>query len=252
MDSPNSTPRSLADLQPKMRLEGTVVKLEMFGAFVDVGLGAPGLVHISMLSRARVNRVEDVVREGQAVEVWVQRIEPARNRLELTMIPPVQVEWRDLAPGLRLRGKVVRLEKFGAFVDIGADRPGLVHVSEMSREYVRDPGEIVKVGAEIDVAVVEVDRKKRQIRLSMKAVDDEPLAAPVAEDEAEAPVPTAMERALRQALGEETPREPAPAPSPAAPAETRAAPRRGRTRDTQEDILKRTLKSRVESTSPER
>lgn len=243
MESPSSTPRSLADLQPKMRLEGTVAKLEMFGAFVDVGLGQPGLVHISMLSRARVNRVEDVVREGQAVEVWVQRVDPGRNRLELTMIPPVQVEWKDLAPGKRLRGKVVRLEKFGAFVDIGADRPGLVHVSEMSREYVRDPAEVVKVGAEIDVAVIEVDRTKRQIRLSMKAADEEP-AAPV-EEEAEPPVPTAMELALRQAMGEAEPHNPAAADAP-------AAPRRGRRREAQEDILKRTLKTRADTTTPER
>jgi len=232
--------RQLADLKPKMRLEGKVTKIEMFGVFVDVGLGQPGLVHISKIRNEPVNRIEDVVQPGQVVEVWVQRVDLNAGRLELTMIPPLLMEWKDLKPGVRLKGKVVRLEPFGAFVEIGAERPGLVHVSEMSDEYVRNPSEIARVGDEVDVAVVEVDRKKRQIRLTMKVTEAEMVEG---EDEGEEASITPMERALRQAMAESSP----PGPAAARPAGT---PRRSR--DAQEDIIARTLQSRVKTSSGEK
>src|SRR3972149_2490559 len=122
-----------------MRLEGRVTKIGLFGVFVDVGLAQPGLVHISKIRNEPVNRIEDVVQPGQVVEVWVQRVDLNAGRLELTMIPPLLMGWQGPKPGVRLKGKVVRLEPFGAFVEIGAERPGLVHVSEMSDEYVRNP-----------------------------------------------------------------------------------------------------------------
>lgn len=221
-----------------MRLVGRVTKTEMFGAFVDVGLDQPGMVHISMLRREPVNKVEDVVHQGQEVEVWVHRVDVHSGRLELTMIRPLQLEWKDLKSGVRARGKVVRMEKFGAFVDIGAERPGLVHVSEMSRDYVGDPTDVVKVGDEVDVLVLEVDRKKHQIRLSMKAAD---IAALTEEDEeTEVPSPTPMELALRQAMeqAEKTTQATQASPAPS-----------GRRRKTQEDILTRTLQSRVRSST---
>jgi small subunit ribosomal protein S1 len=240
VEPPETPPTQLADLKPKMQLEGKVTKIEMFGAFVDVGVGVPGLVHISMLRQGHVNRVEDAVQEGQSVEVWVHRVEPASGRLELTMIRPLLVDWRELKPGLRLKGKVVRLEKFGAFVDIGAEKPGLVHVSEMTSGYVSNPADVVKVGDEIDVTVLDIDRKKRQIRLSMKVVEVE-----VVEDqeaESEAPLPTAMEVALRQAMEK----------SEAGDSRGAIAGTGGRrNRKTQEDIISRTLQTRARSTSSE-
>jgi len=149
------------------------------------------------------------------------------------------VEWKDRKPGVRLKGKIVRLEPFGAFVEIGTDRPGLVHVSEMSAEYVRDPGEIVKVGDEVDVAVVELNPKKRQIRLTMKVSEPE---APEEAQEAPEVSMTPMERALRQAMAEDTSSDRSTArPGPARPS-----------RDDQEDIISRTLKSRMQASSSER
>ncbi len=236
MESAEPTPHSLADLKPKMMLDGKVTKIEMFGVFVDVGLEQPGLVHISKIRSEPINKIEDVLQPGQAVEVWVQRVDVNAGRLELTMIPPTQVEWKDLITGVRLKGKVVRIEPFGAFVDVGTERPGLVHVSEMSDEYVRDPAEIVKVGDQVDVAVVEVNRKKRQIRLTMKLAE----VAPAEEEpeEAEASV-TPMERALRQAMAESSPSERSES-RPAAPQ---------RSRHDQEDIIARTLQGRVQASS---
>ncbi len=138
--------RPLAELQVGQELQGTVTKVELFGAFVDVGAERDGLVHISNLRKERVNRVEDVVSPGQSVAVWVSKVDPASGRVELTMVRPVLLKWAEIKSGLRTQGTVVKIEKFGAFVDIGAERPGLVHVSEMSNEYVTNPAQIAKEG----------------------------------------------------------------------------------------------------------
>ncbi len=226
----------LKELQSNQALSGRVVRIELYGAFIDVGAEKEGLVHISMLKGGRVNRVEDVVQAGQEVQVWVHRVDAKAGRLELTMIRPVDLKWQDIKPGLRLKGKIVRLESFGAFVDVGAERPGLIHVSEMSVDYVKSPSEIVSVGDEVEVSVLDVDRKKRQIRLSMKVVDKEEL---VEEDVPEVPQLTAMEVAMRRALGQAD-----QAPQPAG---TNGPGRSRRSRKAQEDLLRRTLEQRLKT-----
>ena len=231
----------LSDLKPKMQLNGVVTKIELFGAFVDVGLDTPGLVHISKIRREALKRIQDVLQEGQEVEVWVERVDPTAGRLELTLIKPVQLDWKDVKPGLKLTGEVVRLEKFGAFIDIGAVRPGLVHVSEMSSGYVSDPSELVKVGDQVEVVILDFDRKKRQIKLSMKM--EESVEDFMEEDEPEEVPPTAMEVALRKALEQQT--DEAPSPTKAPPAQ----PKKQKNQNELEDILSRTLEQRVRSSS---
>lgn len=157
-----------AALEPKMKLSGKIIKTTLAGALVDIGQPIPGVLHISQLQKEPVNKVEDVVREGQVVDVWVKRVR--KDRIELTMIQPLALEWREIKPDMVVKGKVVRIESYGAFVDIGAERPGLVHVSELTRGYVKSPSEVVKEGDEVEAKVLEVDRRKRQIRLSMKAL----------------------------------------------------------------------------------
>ena len=159
-------------LEPKARLKGKVVKTTLAGALIDVGHQLPGVLHISQLQKDPVNKVEDVVREGQSVDVWVRKVR--KDRIELTMIEPLKFDWKDLEPGLVTAGKVVRLESYGAFVEIGAERPGMVHISELAAGYVRAAGDVVKEGDEVEVKVLSVDPKKRQIRLSMKALQPEP------------------------------------------------------------------------------
>ncbi len=162
-------------LEPKTKLNGKIVKTSLAGALVDVGLPLPGVLHISQLQAEPVNKVEDVIKEGQVVDVWVRRVR--KDRVELTMIRPLAFDWNDLQPEMVVKGKVVRLEPYGAFVDIGAERPGMIHISEMARGYVKSASDVVKEGDEIEAKVLNVDRKKRQIRLSMKALQPEPVEA---------------------------------------------------------------------------
>jgi small subunit ribosomal protein S1 len=158
-------------LEPKTKLNGKVLKTTLAGALIDVGQPIPGVVHISQLSKDAINKVEDVVKEGQMVDVWVRRVK--KDRIELTMIEPLALDWKEIEPDMVVKGKVVRLETYGAFVEIGAERPGMIHVSELAHGYVKTPNEIVKEGDEIEAKVLEVNRKKKQIKLSMKALEVE-------------------------------------------------------------------------------
>ena len=158
-------------LEPKTKLSGKVLKTTLAGALVDVGQSIPGVIHISQLSMEPVNKVEDIVKEGQTVEVWVRRVK--KDRIELTMVKPLALEWKEIEPDMIVKGKVVRLEPYGAFVAIGAERPGMVHVSELAHGYVKTPSEIVKEGDEVEAKVLDVNRKKKQIKLSMKALEPE-------------------------------------------------------------------------------
>jgi ribosomal protein S1 len=165
------------EIKPKMRYTGTVVKVTLAGAIVDIGVGTPAVLHISQLQSAGedqpIKRVEDAVQVGQEVEVWVKKVK--EGRIELTMNKPLEHDWRDLKKGMVVKGKVVRLEKFGAFVEIGAERPGLIHISELAHGYVRVPSDVVKDGDDIEAQILDVNRRKKQIKLSLKALQPEPV-----------------------------------------------------------------------------
>ena len=139
MTTPDSAPA--VALEPKTKLSGKVLKTTLAGALVDIGQSLPGVIHISQLQTEAVNKVEDVVKEGQAVDVWVRRVK--KDRIELTMIEPLAYEWKEIQPDLIVKGKVVRLETYGAFVDFGAERPGLIHVSELTHGYVKTASEVL-------------------------------------------------------------------------------------------------------------
>jgi ribosomal protein S1 len=194
--STEAAPIKLADLKPKTRLQGKIKKIELFGAFVDVGAERDGLLHISQLRKEPTNKVEEVVSLGQEVTVWVRKVDANAGRIDLTMVEPLKLDWDELKTGLVVKGKVNKLEKFGAFVDIGAERPAFIHVREMMSGYVDDPADVVKVGQEIEVKVISIDRKKRRIDLSIRALDDLTLE----EEEVDEKPLTAMEMALRQAM----------------------------------------------------
>jgi len=173
--------------------------------------------------------VEDVVKEGDTVTVWVRRVDPQAGRIDLTMIEPLGLDWDEIKTGQLYKGKVTKLEKFGAFVDIGAERPGLIHISELASYRVEEVNEIVKVGDEVEVKVIGVDPRKRQIKLSIKAVDAD---IPVEVETEETPL-TAMQIALQRAMGDNG--------SDEQRASNRRSKNRERQRRDQEDILSRTL-----------
>jgi ribosomal protein S1 len=207
------TPTSIGDLTPKMKLEGNVARLELYGAFIDIGVGTNALIHISKLGNEHVNRVSDVLSVGDTVKVWVDKVNPDQGQIMVTMVEPLAVEWSDLKKGQTFTGTITRLENYGAFVDIGAEREGLVHISEISHEYVKHPSEQLSVGDEVQVEVLDFSRRKRRIDLSIKNLQEKPedtttvIEKPsIVEEEVEEEfeeIPTAMEVALRKAMGDE-------------------------------------------------
>ncbi len=207
MEAEEKTHQSIFNINRKDKLTGTVVKTMLAGAIIDLGLDATGILHISQLQEKPVNKVEDVLEVGQTVDVWVKRVFPKKNRIELTMIEPLPLEWREIKEGMVVKGTIARLEKYGAFVEIGAERPGLIHISELAHGFIRTPEEAVKVGEEVEVKVLSVNRRRKQIKLSMKALMENPVSPPkkvqqpeTKETVPEQPVPTAMEMAMRQAM----------------------------------------------------
>lgn len=172
----NDTPQS-SEIRNKMHFKGTVLKTSLAGALIDIGTGTPGLIHISQIAGENpdepIKSVEDVLKPGAEVDVYVRKVKD--GRVELTMIKPLDMEWRDLKKGMTVKGIVTRLEKFGAFVEIGAERPGLIHISEMAHGYVRQPSDVVKEGDEVEAQVLDFNRKKKQIKLSIKALQPEPV-----------------------------------------------------------------------------
>lgn len=236
MDTQNqefASPTSIEDLKPKMKLRGTVAQVELAGAIVDVGVGQNGLVHISRLSKDPIRNASDAVSVGQELTVWVQQVDSRAGRIDLTCVEPLALDWQDIRAGQTYTGTVVRIEQFGAFVDIEAERPGLVHVSELSNEYVGNTGDVVSVGQEVTVRVLKVDRRKRQIDLSIKALEAEEIEQIFEEETSDEELPTAMAIALKRAM-DDTDEDNTPKPA-AKKSES------NRQRDELENIIARTL-----------
>jgi small subunit ribosomal protein S1 len=229
---------SLSDIKPKMELKGIVKKIELIGAFVDVGLDQNALLHISRIKAGHIGNVNEVLTEGQEITVWVHTIDREQGRVSLTTIKPSAVEWSEITVGQVYTGKVVRIEKFGVFVDIGAGRPGLVHVSELASGFVNAPEEMVKKDQEVQVKVIGVNAQKSQINLSMKALTDvvEQELSSSADEEEE--VPTAMALALQKAKESTKSTSTFSSPSVKGTARRRAQ---------QDDILRRTLEQHGKS-----
>lgn len=176
MESPVVSEGTTKELKPKMKFTGKVLKTSLAGAVIDIGVGKPAVIHVSQLSvpaGQTIKSVTDVLQEGQEIEVWVRKVK--EDRIELTMIKPLDLEWHEIKKDMVVKGTVVRVETFGAFLEIGAERPGLIHISELAHGYVRTPGDVVNEGDELEAQVIDVNKKKKQIKLSLKTLQPEPV-----------------------------------------------------------------------------
>jgi small subunit ribosomal protein S1 len=163
----------LSKIQPGQIIKGTVTTLKDYGAFIDLG-GVEGLVHVSEVSHGRVTKPGDVLKVGEQVDVKVLSIEEKKDggkKISLTIKGMGEDPWQraisTLKEGARVNGKVQRIQPFGAFVEIMPGVDGLIHVSNMSHERVRDPNQVLKVGDEIEATIVSLDWDKKRIGLSL-------------------------------------------------------------------------------------
>jgi small subunit ribosomal protein S1 len=178
LSSLNIPPRKVVKtLSVGQEVEGIVKRVTDFGAFIDIGVGRDGLVHVSEMSSGRVAKASDILQEGQKVKVWIKELDRDKNRISLSMIEPGTMTLRDLEEGMVLPGKITRLERYGAFVDIGIGRDGMLHVKEMGHGYVEKPEDVVKVGDEMKVQVVGIDRRRGRVDLSIKELIPPPQQA---------------------------------------------------------------------------
>lgn len=165
----------LQGIQAGAEKEGTVKRLTDFGVFVDIG-GIDGLVHVSELSWDRVNKPSDLFKEGDKVKVKVLKVDPAAERISLSIKATMPSPWdkakEEITVGTVYEGKVKRLVNFGAFVEVLPGIEGLVHISQISEEHVERPDQVLQVGQEVKVKVLDVDLKAGRISLSIKEADD--------------------------------------------------------------------------------
>ena len=161
-----------------------------FGAFVDLG-GVDGLVHISQLAWGRVKHASDVLQEGQAVKVRVEKVDPQTGKISLGYRDLQENPWTTAAmkypPRATVTGTVTRLMDFGAFVELEPGIEGLVHISELSYKRVWRCSDIVQEGQQVEVMVLSVDTDAQRMSLSMKELTAPPEPVKKPEDEAGTP-----------------------------------------------------------------
>ncbi len=169
------------------RVNGKVVGLTQFGAFVEVEPGLEGLIHISELSwTKRPKHPSEILKEGQEVEAQVLRIDPVERRLSLGLKQTQPDPWKSLPdrypPGTPVKGKVTGLTDFGVFVEIEPGIEGLIHVSELAYERVEKPSEMFKKGDEVEAVILQIDPVEQRISLSRKRLLPPPPPSMVEEE----------------------------------------------------------------------
>lgn len=188
--------------------QGIVRSIREFGAFVDLG-GVDGLLPISQLSWSRVEKVEDVIKEGQTVKVILIKVDREGRKLTLGLKQLAASPWDDIndryGVGSVVSGKVSRLADFGAFVELEPAIEGLIHISELAPQRVYRAKDIVQVGQEVRVLVLSVDQANKRISLSLKAAVAKEAPPPVVEEEDEGeyipPPPRMRTTPLKGGLG---------------------------------------------------
>lgn len=167
----------LASLKVGDVVEGVITGYASFGAFADIGVGKDGLIHVSELAEGRVEKAEDAVKIGERFQFKVLEVDPEGTRISLSLRRAQRSQkMQGLEAGQVLEGTVSGIAPFGAFVDIGVGRDGLVHISALSNTRVNRVEDVVKVGDKVTVKVLEVDQQSKRISLTMRLDDAESSA----------------------------------------------------------------------------
>ena len=168
----------LSKLEKGQVLEVVVKNITTYGAFIDLG-GIDGLVHITDLSWGRVQHPSEVVSLDQKLNVVILEFDEAKKRIALGIKQLQPHPWDSLDPKLKvgdkIKGKVVVLAEYGAFIDVAPGVEGLVHISEMSwTQHVRSAQDVLKVGEEVEAVILSLDREERKMSLGLKQLKEDP------------------------------------------------------------------------------
>jgi ribosomal protein S1 len=184
----------LETLEPGAELDGIVRSVRDFGAFVDIGNGVEGLVHVSELAWERVANAADVLQQGQKVRVIVKKIDRETGKIGLSARDLVESPWKRAAEkyhvGATVKGVVSRIAQFGAFVKLEPGVEGLVHISELATRHIRSVADVVREGQQVECRVITVDPDQQRMSLSIKALAPAP-EAPAADEAAAGAEPEA-------------------------------------------------------------
>ena len=181
----------MAAIQPGVELPGKVTRLMDFGAFVDIGGGVEGLVHISKLSWDRIGHPKEVLEAGQDIQVKVEKVNAKTGKIALSHRDTIEHPWHNIdskyAVGSTVQGKVTRLAQFGAFVRLEPGVEGLIHISELAHHRVVAVKNVVKEGDDVEVKILTVDAESQKMGLSLKATQPEPEKPAAKSDKDAAP-----------------------------------------------------------------
>jgi small subunit ribosomal protein S1 len=168
----------IAKLEKGQILEGTVKNITSYGVFIDLG-GVDGLIHITDLSWGRINHPEEIVQLDQKLQVVILDFDDEKKRIALGLKQLTPHPWdsldKDLKVGDQVKGRVVVMADYGAFIEIATGVEGLIHVSEMSwSQHLRSAQEFLKVGDEVEAVILTLDRDERKMSLGMKQLKTDP------------------------------------------------------------------------------
>ena len=196
--------KMLETLEPGVEFDGIVRSVREFGAFVDIGNGVEGLIHVSELSWDRVANAADVLKAGEKVRVVVKKVDHQTGKIGLSARDLIESPWKRAGDkyhvGATVKGVVSRIAQFGAFVKLEPGVEGLVHISELATRRIRSVSDVAREGQQVECRVIAVDPDEQRLSLSIKALAPPPAAkdqAPVEEpeaDEPEAPPPVVKKR----------------------------------------------------------
>ena len=196
--------KMLETLEPGVEFDGIVRSVREFGAFVDIGNGVEGLIHVSELSWDRVANAADVLQAGEKVRVVVKKVDRETGKIGLSARDLIESPWKRAGDkyhvGATVKGVVSRIAQFGAFVKLEPGVEGLVHISELATRRIRSVSDVAREGQQVECRVITIDPDEQRLSLSIKALAPSPASKeqPAAEepeaDEPEAPPPVVKKR----------------------------------------------------------